>query len=229
MNLDWNFIDEMSDEMITYFLYKEGKTLSQISRIRGLNLEVVQMQLIRAKGLVRVDESKSDSSTLKIEDYYNKSKEDRIEFLNLLKDDELEKFKKLVYHQTTKEKNMEDLMVLIWTMGELKEPRYLKLIHKLVAHPHGGVRRMANSAIGKIKEKSSLPYIYRGLRDEKPQVRQYAAIALGKIGNDESLEVILNHLQNKTEKEYVKRSLEKSFEEIRDRIQRDLEEEKNAF
>ena len=47
--VDWNNIDELEDYFITYLLYKESKTVSQISKIRNISTMEVKDQLIKAK------------------------------------------------------------------------------------------------------------------------------------------------------------------------------------
>ena len=49
MNLNWNNIDELEDYFITYLLYKESKTVPQISKIRNISTMEVKDQLIKAK------------------------------------------------------------------------------------------------------------------------------------------------------------------------------------
>ena len=49
MNISWDNIDNLEDSHITYLLYKESKTVSQISKIRNLSSVEVNDQLIKAK------------------------------------------------------------------------------------------------------------------------------------------------------------------------------------
>ena len=49
MNISWDNIDNLEDYHITYLLYKESKTVSQISKIRNLSSVEVNDQLIKAK------------------------------------------------------------------------------------------------------------------------------------------------------------------------------------
>ena len=49
MNISWDNIDKLEDYYITYLLYKESRTVSQISRIRNLSTSEVNDHLIKAK------------------------------------------------------------------------------------------------------------------------------------------------------------------------------------
>ena len=49
MNISWDNIDKLEDHYITYLLYKESKTVSQISKIRNLSTAQINDQLIKAK------------------------------------------------------------------------------------------------------------------------------------------------------------------------------------
>ena len=49
MNISWDNIDNLEDYYITYLLYKESKTVSQISKIRNISIAEVNDQLIKAK------------------------------------------------------------------------------------------------------------------------------------------------------------------------------------
>ena len=49
MNISWDNIDKLEDYYITYLLYKESRTVSQISKIRNLSIAEINEQLIKAK------------------------------------------------------------------------------------------------------------------------------------------------------------------------------------
>ena len=49
MDISWNNIDNLEDYFITYLLYTESKTVSQISKIRNISVTEVNDHLIRAK------------------------------------------------------------------------------------------------------------------------------------------------------------------------------------
>ncbi len=215
LNIIWENIDHLENYFITYLLYQEGKNVPQISKIRNMSLEEVNKDLIRAKEKLKKYKKEEKD---RIHHILELDKENRMKFIYSLERLDLEDFKKNIYKRILQEKNAEDLMVLIWTSGELKDNRFLKVIHMNANHPHGGVRRMAYSAMGKIGSIESLDFLHRGLLDVKPQVRQYAAKSLGRIGNEVSLKKLKNLIQNPKEKEYVKRAFLEAIEIIRERI-----------
>ena len=113
--------------------------------------------------------------------------------------------------------NIEDLMVIIWTIGELKTNSFNDKLKFYASHPHGNIRRMTYSAMGKIGSVEFLPYLSNGMKDIKPQVKQYAIIAFGKIADKEYIYKLNDIHTNKNEKEYVRRAAKQSIELILDR------------
>ena len=135
--VDWNNIDELEDYFITYLLYKESKTVSQISKIRNISTMEVKDQLIKAKLQIKsLSKEKVESSKGILDKYLELSKSERLDFIEELNldDDRMIKFKRELYKRIRTEKNAEDLIILIWTTGELKEEKYLDLLHALTMH-----------------------------------------------------------------------------------------------
>ena len=214
MNINWDNIENLEDYYITYLLYKESRTVSQISKIRNLSISEVNDQLIKAKLEIKsMLKEKVELSKDIIDKFLVLNKEDRLKFMESLNNEErMLDFKRKLYKRIITEKNAEDLMILIWATGELKDERFLSLLHPLTDHRHSDVRRITYSAIRKIESPSSREYLQRGLYDSNPQTRQYCAKALAKIGNKNSLKM-LKQLRNKKnfEKEYVLRAYEEAI------------------
>ena len=214
MNISWDNIDNIEDYYITYLLYKESRTVSQISKIRNLSISEVNDQLIKAKLEIKsMLKEKVEWSKDIIDKFLVLNKENRLKFMDSLNNEErILDFKRKLYKRIITEKNAEDLMILIWATGELKDDRFLALLHPLTGHRHSDVRRITYSAIRKIESPSSREYLQRGLYDSNPQTRQYCAKALAKIGNKNSLKM-LKQLRNKKnfEKEYVLRAYEEAI------------------
>ena len=213
MNISWDNIDNLEDYFITYLLYKESKNVSQISKIRNLDISEVNDQLIRAKMDIKsMLKNKVELSKDVLDKFLELGKDDRINFINELSEERLLEMKRKLYKRIITEKNAEDLMILIWATGELKDDRFLALLHHLTSHRHSDVRRITYSALRKIESPSSREYLQRGLYDSNPQTRQYCAKALAKIGNKNSLKM-LKQLRNKKnfEKEYVLRAYEEAI------------------
>ena len=213
MNISWDNIDKLEDHYITYLLYKESRTVSQISKIRNLSTSQVNDQLIKAKLEIKsMLKDKVELSKDVIDKFLVLNKHDRLKFMDSLNEERMLDFKRKLYKRIITEKNAEDLMILIWATGELKDDRFLALLHPLTSHRHSDVRRITYSALRKIESPSSREYLQRGLYDSNPQTRQYCAKALAKIGNKNSLKM-LKQLRNKKnfEKEYVLRAYEEAI------------------
>ena len=213
MNISWDNIDKLEDHYLTYLLYKESRTVSQISKIRNLSTSQVNDQLIKAKLEIKsMLKDKVELSKDVIDKFLVLNKNDRLKFMDSLNEERMLDFKRKLYKRIITEKNAEDLMILIWATGELKDDRFLALLHPLTSHRHSDVRRITYSALRKIESPSSREYLQRGLYDSNPQTRQYCAKALAKIGNKNSLKM-LKQLRNKKnfEKEYVLRAYEEAI------------------
>lgn len=220
MNISWDNIDKLEDHYITYLLYKESRTVSQISKIRNLSISQVNDQLIKAKLEIKsMLKDKVELSKDVIDKFLVLNKNDRLKFMDNLNEERILDFKRKLYKRIITEKNAEDLMILIWATGELKDERFLTLLHPLTSHRHSDVRRITYSALRKIESQSSREYLQRGLYDSNPQTRQYCAKALAKIGNKNSLKM-LNQLRNKKnfEKEYVLRAYEEAISTLEEDI-----------
>lgn len=218
MEIIWNNIDKIEDYFITYLLYKESKTVSQISKIRNISTIEVKDQLIRAKLEIKsMSKVEIESSKDILDKYLEMDKCERLEFIHdlSLDDEKMIKFKRELYKRIRIEKNAEDLIILIWTTGELKEEKYLDLLHRLTSHRHSDIRRITYSAIRKIQSPLSRQCLEKGLYDSNPQTRQYCAKALAIIGNNNSLKILQRlATQSNYEKEYVLRAYEEAIEAI---------------
>ncbi|GAA3643163.1 HEAT repeat domain-containing protein [Asaccharospora irregularis] len=216
MNITWDNIDELPDYFITYLLYKESKTVSQISKIRNISVSEVKEQLIEAKLQIREAlKSQSESSKDMLETFLELNKNQRLDFMNSLDEEKMLYFKKKIYKRIITEKNNEDLVILIWATGELKDERFLRLLHAFTEYRNSDVRRITYSALRKIGSDSSREYLQRGLYDTNPQTRQYCAKALAKIGNKNSLKMLRQLKKNKSfEKEYVLRAYDEAIDAL---------------
>lgn len=214
MNISWDNIDNLEDYYITYLLYKESKTVYQISKIRNMSTSEINDQLIRSKLEIKAMlKDKVELSKGTIDKFLGLNKSDRLEFMNGLNPERLLDLKRKLYKRILTEKNAEDLMILIWATGELKDDKFLNLLHPLTSHRHSDVRRITYSALRKIESPSSRDYLQRGLYDTNPQTRQYCAKALAKTGNKNSLRM-LRQLKSKKqfEKDYVLRAYEEAID-----------------
>ena len=142
MNISWDNIDKLEDHYITYLLYKESRTVSQISKIRNLSTSQVNDQLIKAKLEIKsMLKDKVELSKDVIDKFLVLNKNDRLKFMDSLNEERMLDFKRKLYKRIITEKNAEDLMILIWATGELKDDRFLALLHPLTSHRHSDVIR----------------------------------------------------------------------------------------
>lgn len=217
MDINWENIDNLEDYFITYLLYKESKTVSQISKIRNISSTEASEQLIQAKLKIK-EMQKDDFEASKdiLDKFLELDKIKRLDFMDSLDDEKMVYFKRKVFKRILVEKNAEDLIVLIWATGELKDDRFLKLLHQLTNHRHSDIRRITYSAIRKIESPSSREVLQKGLYDKNAQTRQYCAKALSKLGDENSLK-ILQQLKDKNknfEKEYVLRAYDEAIKSL---------------
>lgn len=143
-------------------------------------------------------------------------KNKRLDFLDRLKPEKMIYFKRKVYKRILTEYNTDDLIVLIWTTGELKDENFLNILHNLTEHRNSDVRRITYSAIRKIGSPKSREVLELGLLDSNPQTRQYCAKALLKVGNEHSLNILRNlyRARQGVEKDYVLRVYREAIIEL---------------
>src|SRR3712207_3231313 len=219
MVIGWENVDNLEDYYITYLLYKESLNVEQIARVRNKSVEQVNEDLIMAKDIIRKI-SKSVRSLNEEKDILNYflslSKDDRIDFMSKMKDSDINDFKRRVYNGILRLENIDDLMVLVWTAGEFRDPRFLDILYPITEKRHANIRRIAYSAIGKIGSVSSSVVMEMGLSDSNPQVRQYCAKALGFMGSKDSVKILENLIKFKSdfEKEYVLRAARESLGQL---------------
>ena len=216
MNISWDNIDQLDDYFITYLLYKDSKTVSQISKIRNISTTDVNDHLIKAKLEIKAMlKDKIELSKDILDKFLEMNKDNRIAFMDNLDEEKMIDFKRKLYKRILIERNAEDLMILIWATGELKDDRFLKLLHPLTTHRHSDVRRITYSALRKIESPKSREVLQRGLYDTNAQTRQYCAKALSKIGNETSLRM-LRRLKSKKqfEKDYVLRAYDDAIDTL---------------
>ncbi|MBU5307280.1 HEAT repeat domain-containing protein [Clostridioides mangenotii] len=214
MRISWENIDVIDDFFITYLLYKESKSVPQISIIRNLSEEEVKDQIIEAKLAIReYQKEKGNQKEDLLDEFLKLNKSNRLDFMDSLDDKKMLYFKRRLFKRITEEKNAEDLISLIWATGELKDSRFLDLLHQLTDHRHSDVRRITYSALRKIGSKESKEFLEKGLYDSNAQTRQYSAKALSEIGDDVSLKILkrLSSQNKNSEKGYVLRAYDEAI------------------
>jgi len=214
VRISWENIDVIDDFFITYLLYKESKSVPQISIIRNLSEEEVKDQIIEAELAIReYQKEKGNQKEDLLDEFLKLNKSNRLDFMDSLDDKKMLYFKRRLFKRITEEKNAEDLISLIWATGELKDSRFLDLLHQLTDHRHSDVRRITYSALRKIGSKESKEFLEKGLYDSNAQTRQYSAKALSEIGDDVSLKILkrLSSQNKNSEKGYVLRAYDEAI------------------
>ena len=168
---------------------------------------------------INLNEKKFDNNNEnkdELQSFLGLDKNKRLDFLDRLKPEKMIYFKRKVYKRILTEYNTEDLIVLIWTTGELKDDKFLSILHNLTEHRNSDVRRITYSAIRKIGSPKSREVLELGLLDSNPQTRQYCAKALLKVGNGHSLNILRNlyRARQGVEKDYVLRAYREAIIEL---------------
>ncbi|WP_416197796.1 MAG: HEAT repeat domain-containing protein [Sporanaerobacter sp.] len=210
----WKNISNIEDHYISYFLYKEGKSLETIAIIRRMSKEEVEKDIIRCKIEQANKDNKKEDELIKI---ISLPKKERLCYLNGMTDEEKELLSKDIYKRYIKFKNPEDRMILIWLIGELKDERLIPFLKMELNSKNVNYRRLSCSALGKINKKETKSLLEEKLKDENPQVRQYAIKALSSIGDDETIE-LLKRISLNDEKGYVRRNALDTIDKIRNNI-----------
>ena len=208
---DWNFIENYSDEEITYFLSLEGKSIEAICKIRNLDRPTVQKHLISSKIKYRFL-VKSESTLDLFKSLIVAAKEERILVLNSLDRVNKEKLTHFLV-ENYMEMGLKDKEAAIWIMGELRSSATVEILIKATVNNHVNIRRMAISALGKIGDPRAERALIRALEDKNPQVISYAVKSLQKVSTGEADDKI-KALFYSTDKEYIKKACESYIEQI---------------
>ena len=111
MDISWNNIDNLEDYFITYLLYTESKTVSQISKIRNISVTEVNDHLIRAKlDIKSVNKAKVESSKDVLDKFLELGKDARLEFIDELS---LDKEKELNFKENYTKEYLKKKMQMI--------------------------------------------------------------------------------------------------------------------
>jgi HEAT repeat protein len=203
--------EQLEDHFLTYLLYKEGKSIELISKIRRMTLKQVENDIIKCK----LEINKPTQTQDNLVNIISMKKQDRIRYIERLDNDDKENLSMEIYKRYTKFKNAEDRMILIWMIGELKNKELLPLLRMELKSNNVNYRRLACSALGKIKERETKRWLEDMIYDENSQVRQYAIKALAHVGDLESVPKLKKLLMQDNEKDYVKKNIISTLNQIK--------------
>ncbi|MEG2936566.1 MAG: HEAT repeat domain-containing protein [Clostridium sp.] len=208
---DWNFIENYTNEEISYFLNLEGKSVDAVAKIRNLDRATVQKHIINCKIKYRYL-VKSKSTMELFMSLKDVPKAERLLILNGLDTVNRER---LIHYICTSYMDMElkDKEAALWVMGEMRSSNFLDLLIKATVNNHVSIRRMAVSALGKLGDVKALRALMRALDDKNPQVISYSVKSLQKLNCREADEKI-KLLYSRTDKAYIKKACEDYFNNI---------------
>lgn len=213
----WKNISNVDDHYISYFLYKEGKSLETIAIIRRMSKGEVEKDIIRCKIEQANKQNKKEEKEDELIKIISLPKKERLCYLNSMTDKEKEFLSKDIYKRYIKFKNPEDRIILIWLIGELKDESLIPFLKMELNSKNVNYRRLSCSALGKINKKETKSLLEEKLKDENSQVRQYAIKALASIGDNKTIELLKKIVLN-DEKEYVRRSALDTINNIKNNI-----------
>ncbi|SKA96393.1 Helix-turn-helix domain-containing protein [Caloramator quimbayensis] len=211
-NLSWNNIKNLNEEEITYMLYLEGKSIDIISRIRNMEKNTIEKQIIECKIKYRVFENSNSEKDI-INKLKRCHKNERQSIINLLSNKDKENLENYLLDNLFNAAK-EDCGFYIWLLGELKSKRALQPIYAFLKCNDGNIKRICCSAIGKIGDISSENLLISCLSDSRPQVVQYAIKALSKIKSQKSVFYLNKIAEDENQREYVKNAAVSAIEEI---------------
>ncbi|MDV3429376.1 MAG: HEAT repeat domain-containing protein [Bacillota bacterium] len=204
--------DKADKNDISYFLFLEGKTINEISAIRGIDKSLIENQIINGKIKYRyLIKSKNIYELLGL--LINAGKEDKKETIKNF--DSSIKLEFLTYVKShIDDLNYKYKQLIFWMAGELGLKELYGLMIKYSKCQDVGVRRMIVSAVGKIGDTAGEDILIGSLKDENPQVRLYAVKGLLKLKSIKAAPYI-NNLKDAEEKEYVIRATEEYLNNIK--------------
>lgn len=159
-------------------LYKGGLSIHKISEQLNIDFSKVESVIIneKLKGL----ESQVSSNKKLLDEIIILGKNDRIAYLENLPYDE-----KLILESQIKVRakdriNHEDVVTIIWLIGELQLNNLSELLCRYSSSPNGNIQRITYSSMGKLMNMRFVPYLKMGCKNKGVQVRMYAIKSLTK-------------------------------------------------
>lgn len=202
---NWDFIDNYSEEEITYFLHLEGKSMEAISKIRNLDKATIQKHVISCKIKYRYL-VKSENIDELFQSLTKADKSERIYVLNSLDRVNKERLKDFI-KKNFMELALRDKESAIWIIGELRIEECIDILIKGTVNNHVNIRRLSVSALGKIAHEKGEIALIRALSDNNTQVVSYAIKSLQKLSSKRAVDKIREILKD-SDKPYVQKACE---------------------
>lgn len=208
--IDWEKIQDYSEEEITYFLYSEGKSIQTLARIRRLDEATIKKHVLEGKikyGILAKSSNIKELFTI-LSSSGKQDKIDTINYLDKITKDKLVKFIKENYADMYPREKQS----AVWILGEIGYIEGIDILLKASVHKFINIRRMAVSAMGKIGDKKCEEALIRALEDDNPQVVFYAIKSLYKIKSSKAKLKIIR-LKDNANKDYIKNAAEEYLSE----------------
>lgn len=201
ISVNWNKIEELSEDEISYFMFLEDKSVDAIARIRNMKRDEVQKHIIKGKLKFGVLAKCKDEEELF--QYLSKvSKESRTLAFESFNDTQIKKLEAYII-KNYNNMNFFEKEKAIWIIGELKLKDAINILIKGTVHDNVTIKRLSVSALGKLKCEEGEMALIRALGDSNQQVVSYAISSLIKINSAKCKGRIIEIL-NSNPKAYVK-------------------------
>lgn len=208
---NWDFIENYSEEEITYFLTLEGKSIEAISKIRNIDKATVQKHIINCKIKYRFLAKSTNIEEL-FKALIKAGKSERVYVMNSL--DKVNRAKLIDFTKRNYiDLPLKDKESAIWIIGELRAEEGLDLLIKATVNNHVNIRRLSVSALGKIANEKGEMALIRALNDSNSQVVSYAIKSLQKLNSKKASERIKEILKI-SDKPYVQKACEEYLTNI---------------
>ena len=178
-------------------LYKEGKQITEIASITGIDRALIESFIIDFK-LKNIENISSSGSESILEQILKLNKNSRIEFLHSFEKNKISILEEeiFVYMEKNKRAHYEDIVTIIWLIGELKLENLSEIICALSASKNGNIQRIAYSTMGKFYNERFVPYLKMGCKNNGIQIRMYAIKSLSKYNFADNKKFFASILQN---------------------------------
>lgn len=211
-DISWENIENLSQQEITYLLYKEGKSIKAISLIRNIDKSLVEKQIIEFRISNRIFESAANTEDI-IRNIKKCTREERSLTISKLPEETIKELEGFALSKLF-ESSRDECSFLLYLLGEMKSRKAVQSIMVFLKSSDGSVKRAACSALGKIGDIRAEEGLIYALEDKRPQVKEYAIKALGRIGSRSSKDVLERIVNSTDEKDYVIRAARNVLNEM---------------
>lgn len=214
-NISWDNIDNLKDSEITYILFMEGRDVDTISRIRNKDRNSIERDILECKIKYRATEGSNSPRDI-LSRLMKCSKDERLIHIKTIGNSDLKAIEKYMIRNLF-DCTRDECMFYVWLLGEIKSKDAVQGLITYLKCTDGNIKRMCCSALGKIGDLKSEDSLIGCLGDSKLQVREYAIKALGKLKSEKALPILLNIMNDSSQKEYIIRASKTAINEIQDK------------